>query len=152
MGKNKWSGYSNAFLQKVVNFNWFWGLNILGLIIGKTRCISWLKSTYDYGYNNIVELWPGLPSADVGKDNLLYNSLSTDAPFRFFEVLGLTLHKLLRFLSPPSCSQVIGEMLKKAVKILNSYSWHPIQGSHSSSYRLMLKNVLSLALEVMQCV
>ena len=26
------------------------------------RYISWLKSTYDYGYNDTVEPWPWLPS------------------------------------------------------------------------------------------
>ena len=54
------------------------------------RYISWLKSAYDYGYNDTVELWAGLPCAVLGKDNLLYNSLSTDAPSRFFWVMGVT--------------------------------------------------------------
>ena len=34
-----------------------------------------MKSTYDYGYNDTVELWTGLPSAAFKKDNFLYNSL-----------------------------------------------------------------------------
>ena len=45
--------------------------------------------------------------------------LQTPSPI--FEVVGVISHRLLKFLSPPSCSQVLGEMSKKAVKILNSY-------------------------------
>ena len=41
------------------------------------RYISWLKSTYDYGYNDTAEPWPWLPS--TVPDNLLYNSLPTNA-------------------------------------------------------------------------
>ena len=61
-------------------------------------------------------------------------------PFPIFKVIGVTLHRqLLKLLSPLSCGQVLGEMSKRAIKILNSYLRNPIQSSDNSSCRLMLK-------------
>ena len=47
-----------------------------------------------------------------------HNILSTNTPSRFFRVMGVTLHRLLEFLPPPSCGQVLGEMSKGVIKTI----------------------------------